>query len=105
MERGGVLGVSLDKVLVPVAQATTHGSLLPGFYVRLSISDTGVGIAPGVLEQIFSPFLTTKASTRGHGLGLAIVRDIVSALGGAIDVRTDVGMGTTFAVWLRAAWP
>jgi signal transduction histidine kinase len=100
MEHGGVLTVLLDDVSVPIARATTHGSLLPGVYVRLLISDTGAGIAPRVLEQIFDPFFTTKAAARGSGLGLAIVRNIVRALGGAIDVRTEVGVGTTFAVWL-----
>jgi signal transduction histidine kinase len=101
MECGGVLTVVLDEVSVPIAQATTHGSLLSGVYVRLSISDTGTGIAPGVLEHIFDPFFTTKGAARGSGLGLAIVRSIVRALGGAIDVKTDVGVGTTFAVWLH----
>jgi signal transduction histidine kinase len=101
MEHSGVLAVVLDEVSVPVAQTTTHGSLLSGVYVRLSVSDTGVGILPEVLEQIFDPFFTTKADNRGRGLGLAIVRDIVRALDGAIDVRTEVGVGTTFAIWLR----
>jgi signal transduction histidine kinase len=56
-----------------------------------------------VLEQIFDPFFTTKADNRGRGLGLAIVRNIVRALDGAIDVRTEVGVETTFAVWLRTS--
>jgi signal transduction histidine kinase len=102
MGRGGVLAVVLDEVVVPVAQVTTHGSLVSGVYVRLSVSDTGAGISPRVLEQIFDPFFTTKSAARDSGLGLAIVRNIVHALGGAIDVRTDVGVGTTFAVWLRS---
>jgi signal transduction histidine kinase len=101
IEHGGVLAVALDEVSVPVAQATTHGSLLSGVYVRLSVSDTGSGISSAVLGQIFDAFFTTKAPGRGSGLGLAIVRRIVRALGGAIDVRTEVGVGTTFAVWLR----
>jgi signal transduction histidine kinase len=102
MEHRGVLTVFLDEVSVPIARATTHGSLFPGVYVRLSVSDTGSGISPAVLEQIFDAFFTTKATGRGNGLGLAIVRKIVHALGGAIDVRTEVGVGSTFAVWLRA---
>jgi signal transduction histidine kinase len=101
MEEGGVLAVGLDEVSVPVAQDTTHGSLHQGVYVRLSVSDTGCGIAPALLAQIFDPFFTTKATGGGSGLGLAIVRRIVNALGGAIDVKTEVGVGTIFAVWLR----
>jgi signal transduction histidine kinase len=69
MEHGGVLAVVLDEVSVPIAQATTHGSLLSGVYVRLSVSDTGSGISPAVLEQIFDAFFTTKATDRGSGLG------------------------------------
>jgi signal transduction histidine kinase len=103
MEHSGVLTVVLDEVSVPVAQTTTHGSLLSGVYVRLSVSDTGVGILPEVFEQIFNPFFTNKAANRGCGLGLAIVRNIVHALEGAIDVRTEVGVETTFAVWLRTS--
>ena len=103
MEHGGVLAVVLDEVSVPIAQATTHGSLLSGVYVRLSVSDTGSGISPAVLEQIFDAFFTTKATDRGSGLGLAIVRKTVRALGGAIEDRTEVGVGTTFAVWLRTS--
>jgi signal transduction histidine kinase len=105
MENGGVLAVVLDEVLVPIARATTHGSLGSGVYVRLSVSDTGVGIPPAVIERIFDAFFTTKGAGRGRGLGLAIVRNIVCALGGALDVRTEVGVGTTFSVWLRTGGP
>ena len=101
MEHSGVLAVVLDEVPVAIAQATTHGSLLSGVYVRLSVSDSGAGIPSGVIDRIFDAFFTTKAA--GKGLGLAIVRDIVHGLGGAIDVRTGVGVGTTFAVWLRTS--
>ena len=97
MEHQGVLAVVLDEVSVPFAQATTHGSLLSGVYVRLSVSDSGAGIPSGVIDRIFDAFVTTKAA--GTGFGLAIVH----GLGGAIDVRTEVGVGTTFIVWLRAS--
>jgi signal transduction histidine kinase len=103
MEHRGVLSVALDEVSVPFAQATTHGSLRSGVYVRLSVRDNGSGIPPGVLEHIFDPFFTTRAASGGIGLGLAIVSNIVHALGGAIDIRTEVGVGTTFVVWLGAS--
>ena len=103
MEHRGVLAVVLDEVSVPFSQATTHGSLLSGVYVRLLVRDNGSGIPPGVLEHIFDPFFTTKPASGGSGLGLAIVSNIVRALGGAIDVSTEVGVGTTFIVWLRAS--
>jgi len=56
-----------------------------------------------VIEHIFDPFFTTTAAIGGRGLGLAIVSNIVRALGGAIDVKTEVGVGSTFIVWLRAS--
>src|SRR5438309_10969878 len=77
--------------------------LAPGAYVRLSVSDTGSGIPPQVLERMFDPFFTTKGVGEGTGLGLSLVHGIVADLGGAIDVRTSVGGGTTFTIWLPIA--
>ncbi|MHC4548976.1 MAG: two-component system sensor histidine kinase NtrB [Planctomycetota bacterium] len=65
---------------------------------RISVTDDGPGIAENVLPSLFKPFFTTKA--RGTGLGLAIVRKFVQAMGGRIEVRTEVGQGTTFTVVL-----
>jgi PAS domain S-box-containing protein len=69
----------------------------------VEVSDTGSGIAPDILPRIFDPFFTTKPVGVGTGLGLAICHGIVSALGGEIEVRTQVGAGTTFRVLLPAA--
>jgi CheY-like chemotaxis protein len=81
----------------------SHGTLCAGGYVRLSVSDTGSGISPAVLERMFDPFFTTKRVGDGTGLGLALVHGIVADFGGAIDVATQVGAGTTFTIWLPAA--
>ena len=67
--------------------------------------DDGAGIAPDVLPQIFEPFLTTKESGRGVGLGLAISRGIVERHNGRIEVESELGRGTTFTVTLPSSGP
>jgi two-component system NtrC family sensor kinase len=70
------------------------------FEITIQVRDDGAGIAPDVLPQIFEPFLTTKESGRGVGLGLAISRGIVERHHGRIDVESELGRGTTFSVTL-----
>ena len=103
MERGGTLGVILECVEVTESRALSRGLLHPGSYVRLTVRDTGVGIPPAVLERMFDPFFTTKGVGQGTGLGLSLVHGIVSDLGGAIDVTSKTGEGTTFEIWLPVA--
>ncbi len=103
MQAGGVLEVVLDRADVVQNRRLSHGNLAPRGYVRLCVSDTGSGIAPQVLDRMFDPFFTTKGTGEGTGLGLSLVHAIVADLGGAIDVRTAVGQGTTFTIWLPTA--
>jgi PAS domain S-box-containing protein len=103
MERGGVLSVSLERVELGEKRSLSRGTLSPGAYVRLIVSDTGTGIPPAVLERMFDPFFTTKGVGEGTGLGLSVVHGIVSELGGAIDVATTAGNGTRFEIWLPLA--
>jgi PAS domain S-box-containing protein len=103
MERGGVLGVVLELVDLRERRSLSRGTLAPGPYVRLCVSDTGTGIRPAVLDRMFDPFFTTKGVGEGTGLGLSLVHGIVTELGGAIDVATDTGKGTTFEIWLPIA--
>jgi len=103
LERRGVLRVVLDRVTLPERRSLSHGILAAGVYVRLAVSDTGSGIPPAVLERMFDPFFTTKAVGKGTGLGLSLVHGTVADLGGAVDVATQAGAGTTFTVWLPAA--
>jgi PAS domain S-box-containing protein len=103
MSGGGVLTVVLDRAEVAAPRAVSHGALTARIYVRLIVSDTGSGIAPAVLERMFDPFFTTKAVGKGTGLGLSLVHGTVGDLGGAIDVATKSGEGTTFAIWLPLA--
>jgi PAS domain S-box-containing protein len=103
MKDDGVLEVVLDRAELAQDRRLSHGTLAAGGYVRLCVSDTGSGIPPHVLDRMFDPFFTTKGAGEGTGLGLSLVHSIVTDLGGAIDVRTTVGRGTTFTIWLATA--
>jgi PAS domain S-box-containing protein len=103
MQRGGVLGVALVRSELSERRMLARGSLSPGAYVRLIVSDTGSGIPSAILERIFDPFFTTKGVGQGTGLGLSLVHGIVNDLGGAIDVASATGEGTRFDVWLPVA--
>jgi PAS domain S-box-containing protein len=103
MEHGGVLEVVLDRAEITQNRRLSNGNLTPGAYVRLCVSDTGSGIPPRVLDRMFDPFFTTKGVGEGTGLGLSLVHGLVADLGGAIDVHTTVGHGTTFTIWLPIA--
>jgi PAS domain S-box-containing protein len=103
MERGGVLGVSVQRLHATELRSLARGSLVPGEYVRLTVADTGAGIPAQVMERIFDPFFTTKNVGEGTGLGLSLVHGIVADLGGAIDVSSTLGAGTRFEIWLPVA--
>ena len=99
-EKGGVLGVVLEPVELGQADVANKIALKPGNYLRLSISDTGSGIAPEIMERIFEPYFTTKKQGEGTGLGLSVVHGIVQGLGGHVSVYSEPGQGTTFHVYL-----
>ncbi len=98
--QGGILEVSARAVDLNEAQSEGQPGLHSGSYVKLSIKDTGQGMAPEVMTRIFEPYFTTKAQGEGTGLGLAVVYGIVSSLGGVITVDSKPGQGTTFEIYL-----
>ncbi len=100
MGEEGVLELSLKRIEVDRPRSLLHGDLEAGAYVRLQVEDTGGGISPEVLRRMFDPFFTTKKVGEGTGLGLSVVHGIVADLGGAIDVVTHPGRGTSVSVWL-----
>jgi CheY-like chemotaxis protein len=72
----------------------------PGEYVEFKVSDTGVGIAPEIIESIFDPYFTTKELGKGTGMGLAMVHGVVESYGGQISVESQLGKKTTFTIHL-----
>lgn len=98
MDGTGRVGIETELHDVVQGQELSHGSLLPGRYVRIAVSDSGRGIDAETLDHIFEPFFTMRE--HGNGLGLATVREIVQEHGGAIDVWSQPGEGSRFAVWL-----
>ena len=101
----GRIVVRLSEVTLDKAAAPAIAGLQPGRFARLSVSDSGAGIAPAIRERIFEPFFSTKSPGEGTGLGLAVVHGIVQAHHGAIEVQSEPGQGTTFHVYLPAAQP
>jgi len=97
---GGVLEVELAPVEVTPDYPSIQSPLPPGPYVRLTVRDTGHGMAADVLEHIFEPFFTTKPVGEGTGLGLSVVQGIVANHGGDITVASAPGQGTTLEVYL-----
>jgi PAS domain S-box-containing protein len=100
MPDGGTLRLRTENVVLDRNSATVHEDLAPGSYVRIVVEDTGTGIDPAVLPNIFEPFVTTKAQGVGTGLGLSTAYGIVEQTGGAIHVATTPGRGSRFSVYL-----
>jgi PAS domain S-box-containing protein len=100
---GGVLDVGLSNVTLASDDVKSFPDLDAGEYVRLSVTDTGHGIAPGDMQKIFDPYFTTKELGKGTGLGLSVVHGIVKAHGGTIKVYSELGKGASFQVFLPRA--
>ncbi len=104
MTEGGVVELRLGCEVLESPRKVRRGEIPAGDYVRISVKDTGHGIAPEVIDRIFEPFFTTKPAGRGTGLGLALVHSVVSEHKGFIDVTSELGRGTTFTVWIPRAY-
>jgi len=102
MPDGGNLRLRAANLDLDASYAGMFPEATPGRHVVLEVSDTGSGIPPDVLERIFEPFFTTKGVGKGTGLGLSAALGIVRSHGGFFNVRSELGKGTTFEVYLPA---
>lgn len=100
---GGLLDISLQPIELNQESLNNKTKLKPGSYLKLEISDTGIGISKDVQDKIFEPYYTTKAQGEGTGLGLAVVHGIINSLKGDITLNSNPGIGTAFQVYLPVA--
>ncbi len=102
MPSGGRLSIDLGDVTLDDEHARVNPGVKPGRYVRITVTDSGVGMSPEVRARLFEPFFTTKGPGKGTGLGLAVVHGIVTQSGGHIEVRSELDAGATFELFLPA---
>jgi signal transduction histidine kinase/CheY-like chemotaxis protein/integral membrane sensor domain MASE1 len=104
-DESGILELTVAAETLVEPRTVRTGEIPAGDYVRVTVKDTGHGIAPEVIDRIFEPFFTTKPAGRGTGLGLALVHAVVTEHRGFIEVASEIGRGTTFNVWMPQVQP
>ena len=102
MPDGGILSISSENFFIDENYVRMHTEAKIGQYIKIEVSDTGIGIIPRMLDRIFEPFFTTKEFGKGTGLGLSTAHAIVKSHGGFINVYSEVGKGTKFTAYLPA---
>ena len=102
MPNGGTLTIGVENCTIDEHYAAMNFQAKAGRYVIISVTDTGMGIPPAILDKIFDPFFTTKELNKGTGLGLSTVMAIIKSHDGIVNVYSEPGNGTTFKVYLPA---
>jgi PAS domain S-box-containing protein len=100
---GGRLRVELHQIEKQMDELTNERLMNTGSYLQLVVADTGHGMTDATIERIFDPYFTTKEAGEGTGLGMSVVHGIVTSMGGAIDVKSELGLGTVFTILIPVA--
>ncbi len=100
MPSGGTLSIETKNITMKDQQLVLSGDLKPGDYVALFVSDTGIGMSDDVISHAFEPFFTTKDAGQGSGLGLSMVYGFIQQSGGAINIYSEVGIGSTIKLYI-----
>ncbi len=103
MPQGGKLVIETKNVVLGEHDLASEANVAPGEYVRLTVSDTGSGMAPEVLSRAFEPFYTTKPTGKGTGLGLSVIYGFVHQSGGHVTLQSEIGKGTNVTIYLPRA--
>jgi len=103
MPSGGSLGIVCGNRLVDAKESREIGGIVPGEYVTVRVSDSGVGMTREVLRQVFEPFFTTKDVGKGSGLGLSMVYGFAEQSGGTVTIESEPYMGTSVTIYLPKA--
>ncbi len=102
MPDGGNLTISVENCALDEHYAAMNVQAKAGRYIKIIVTDSGMGMPPGIMDKIFEPFFTTKDINKGTGLGLSTVMAVVKSHEGIVNVYSEPGKGTTFNVYLPA---
>lgn len=100
---GGLLEIKIQNVVLDEKSASFDPELAPGHYLKVTVSDTGHGMAPAIIKRIYDPYFTTKTVEKGSGMGLSVVLGVMKGYRGAISVESEPGKGARFDLYFPVA--
>jgi PAS domain S-box-containing protein len=103
MPDGGRLAIDAESIFLDEYYARQHLGVIPGQYIMVAVSDSGIGISRGIQEKMFDPLYDTKPTGEGAGLGLSVVQEVVGQSGGHVSVYSELGIGTVVKLYFPVA--